>query len=98
MAKKMKRKENSMAKKRTASQAKKAQQAPGVLMKRIVDIIPATQKMRDAIGWDEEFAVIVLEDGTQLFASADAEFNGPGELNFVDPAGRTYTIFPPRGL
>ena len=41
-------------------------------------------------------AVLVLDDGTKLYASRDPEGNGPGALFGVDASGESFTIAPGR--
>jgi hypothetical protein len=58
---------------------------------KIIDYRPATPNELEAQGWDEdelrwgqEPHVIVLSNGTKLFASSDGEGNEPGALFVVD--------------
>ena len=41
--------------------------------------------------------VLVLDDGTRLFPSQDAEGNGPGVLFGTDPTGKSFLIAPSAG-
>jgi hypothetical protein len=51
-----------------------------------------------AEGWDARPVdcpvAIVLDDGTKLFPSCDAEGNGPGALFGVDARGESFAIAP----
>lgn len=40
--------------------------------------------------------VLVLDDGTKLYAARDPEGNGPGTLFGVDPQGRHFALLPER--
>ena len=52
--------------------------------KRIVDVRPMTPEELQLEGWDAPMfgtvPVFVLDDGTLIYPSQDAEGNGPGEL------------------
>lgn len=64
--------------------------------KRIVDVRLMTSGEMKSNGWDHcrnrEPVVLVLDDGTLLFASADEEGNGPGALFGSDVKG-SFTLF-----
>lgn len=61
----------------------------------IIGIRAMTKKELEAEGWDEDNihgapTVLVLSNGTKLFASQDEEGNGPGALFGTDNAGSFY--------
>ena len=57
--------------------------------KQIVEIREITQEELDSEDWDEHNGspVIVLADGTRLYASCDYEGNGPGAIFTLDAKG-----------
>ena len=57
--------------------------------KQIVAVREITQEELDSEGWDEHNGspVIVLADGTRLYASCDYEGNGPGAIFTQDAKG-----------
>ena len=48
--------------------------------RKIKEVRPMTKKELSAEGWFAECIVIVLDDGTRIYPSADGEGNGPGKL------------------
>jgi len=48
----------------------------------IVDVEMLSDKDMESEGWDsnERSAVLILDDGTRLYASCDYEGNGPGAI------------------
>jgi hypothetical protein len=47
---------------------------------RIVDVRGMTSAEVNKEGWGQSTTVLVLEDGTKIYASRDEEGNGPGAL------------------
>lgn len=62
----------------------------------IQDVRPMTPEELEAEGWSaaawECPIVLVLDDGTKLYAARDPEGNGPGALFGADPQGRSFRI------
>lgn len=42
--------------------------------------------------WEPQATVLVLDDGTKLYASRDSEGNGPGALFGVSPKGEHFIL------
>ena len=59
---------------------------------------PMTEAELAVEGWSapawETPVVLVLDDGTKLYAARDAEGNGAGALFGVDPQGRAFRVLP----
>lgn len=59
---------------------------------------PMTKAELDAEGWEPTPydcpLVLVLDDGTKLYPSRDAEGNGPGVLFGIDEQGRSFALMP----
>jgi hypothetical protein len=47
---------------------------------------------QEAEGWDEGTIVLVLDDGTRIFAARDEESNGPGALIVYDAEGHGHML------
>jgi hypothetical protein len=62
----------------------------------IVDVRTITQAEKDAHGWGEDYkndtAVLVLSDGSVIYASADYEGNGAGALFGRTNTGERFTV------
>lgn len=59
--------------------------------KKIVSVLYMDQESADELGWSYRGVVITLEDGTQLYPSADDEGNNAGAL-FTSLEGELSTI------
>jgi hypothetical protein len=60
---------------------------------KIVEIRPMTKRELAAQGWDDYRGmptVLVLDNGTKLFASQDHEGNGPGAIFGEDKKGEGF--------
>lgn len=55
--------------------------------RKIVDVRWMTTEERDKMLWDERTLVLVMDDGSKWFASADDEGNHPGQLWGEDSQG-----------
>jgi hypothetical protein len=58
-----------------------------------------TKKEAEAEGWDIDLRfktapVLVLDDGSKIYPSADEEGNGPGALFGVDKKGNHFIVIP----
>ena len=63
-----------------------------IIGKKIVEVRDCTTEEAFKEGWDDEnFSVIVLENGLKIYPSRDYEGNGPGVL-FVENKGKTFGI------
>ena len=60
--------------------------------KRIVEVRPMTNKELALEGWTSGTSVLVLDDGTKLYASQDSEGNGPGALFGTAPNGSQFGL------
>ncbi len=66
----------------------------------IVEVRPMTEEEAEAEGWplprlpnmNSPTAVLVLSDGSELYASCDPEGNGPGCMFGVDDKGRSVRL------
>lgn len=70
-----------------------------ILGQTIVAIRDMTQKELKAEYWDEDNihgapTVLVLSNGTKLYASQDEEGNGPGALFATDKDGTSFYVMP----
>ena len=60
--------------------------------RRIFDVKPMSRPEIEAEGWDAGTVMIVLDDGTKLYASQDDEGNGPGALFGKDKKGVAFRV------
>lgn len=71
-----------------------AERQSKVIGRTIKTVRSMTKKELDAEGWEVgrhgKPSVIVLDDGTKLYASRDPEGNGPGALFGVDAEGQSF--------
>jgi hypothetical protein len=71
-----------------------------VIGQTIVAVRAMTKKETEAEGWEEDFhgpaTVIVLANGTRIYASQDEEGNGPGALFGAEKNGPTFYLLPPQ--
>ena len=58
----------------------------------IKNVRKMTKKEREAEGWDKTTTVIVLSNGTKLYASCDSEGNDAGTLFGQNPDGSYFSI------
>ncbi len=63
----------------------------GRTIRMIRELTPA-EKVREGWSQGEPCECVELDDGTILYASRDAEGNGPGELFGIDPAGNAVML------
>jgi len=63
-----------------------------IINQTIKEVRPMTAKEMEAEYWDcrRPPTVIILENGTKLYASRDEEGNGPGALFGVDNKGNSF--------
>lgn len=70
----------------------------GLVGRTIRDVRPMSPAELQAEGWDppawQHPVLLVLDDGTKLYASRDAEGNGPGTLFGTEQSGRSFRITP----
>jgi hypothetical protein len=59
---------------------------------RIKNIRNSTNAERVKEGWDQNFQVIVLENGNKLYPSQDYEGNGSGALFGKTKSGKTFAL------
>jgi hypothetical protein len=74
-----------------------AKRAPlGLVGRTITEARPMTPKEGAAEGWllrpDDRPTVLVLDDGTRLYAAQDAEGNGPGVFFGVNGDGSSFLL------
>ena len=60
--------------------------------KKIVKMRPMTDEEMEAEGWTQSTTVLVLNDGTLLYASMDPEGNGPGYIFGIAPDGDSFGV------
>jgi hypothetical protein len=64
----------------------------------IVNVREMTDEELEREGWQhyrgQSPAVLVLESGTIIYASADPEGNGPGAMFGIDEDGSTFALYP----
>jgi hypothetical protein len=62
--------------------------------RKIFDVKPMGKAELEAEGWDDTgtAVVIVLDDGTKLYASRDDEGNGAGALFGTDKKGKAFRV------
>ena len=62
--------------------------------RKIFDVKPMSKAELEAEGWDDtgSAVVLVLDDGSKLFASQDDEGNGPGAMFGVDKNGVGFSL------
>lgn len=53
--------------------------------KKIKSVRYASQEELEEMGWDDDFVILELEDGTLLYPIRDAEGNGPAILSVQIP-------------
>jgi hypothetical protein len=86
-----------MARKKKAAPAAPPQPEPyDPAGRTITGARPMTARELAAEGWTTGIhgapVVLVLDDGTRLYPSRDAEGNGPGALFGVDAGGETFAV------
>ena len=59
---------------------------------KIVEIRTSTKAERQKQDWNEDFQVIILENGNKLFPSRDYEGNGGGALFGTTKSGKNFGI------
>ncbi len=64
---------------------------------KIVAVRPMVKDEMIAEGWDEPALVLMLENGTILYASRDPEGNGPGALFGYNPKKNERFVLEPEG-
>lgn len=71
---------------------------PILIGRKVVDVRAMTQAEAKEEGWDIDLGnppiVVVFDDGTKLYASADEEGNGAGALFGENPDGRHFELGP----
>ena len=62
--------------------------------RKIFDVKPMSKAELEAEGWAGAgtAVVVILDDGSKLFASQDDEGNGPGAIFGVDKAGNGFRV------
>lgn len=65
-----------------------------VIGAKVVDIRKMTAKEMRAEYWDETTTVLVLDNGTKLYASRDEEGNGPGAIFGTNKEGGAFGLMP----
>jgi hypothetical protein len=81
--------------------SKKTNGVDPVVGQTIVAIRAMTKKELEAEGWEEDNfsgppAVIMLANGTRIYASQDEEGNGPGALFGSEKNGTSFYLLPPQ--
>lgn len=70
----------------------------GLIGETIVDVRPMTKKEQAEEGWDRPAAVLVLSNGTRVYALADDEGNEPGCLATCDTSNQSHLVLVPLKL
>ena len=60
--------------------------------KKIVQMRPMTDEEMEAEGWNQSTTVLVLDNGTLLYASMDPEGNGPGYIFGITKVGDQFGV------
>lgn len=60
--------------------------------KKIIEMRPMTDKEMEAEGWTQPTTVLVLNNGTLLYASMDPEGNGPGYIFGTTKTGDQFGV------
>ena len=63
-----------------------------IIGQKIVNARPMTKAEQEDEGWDGFTTVLVLSDGTLLYASRDEEGNGAGALFGKSSSGKSFAL------
>lgn len=70
-----------------------------IIGRTIVAINAMSQARTDELSWSNRPVMLVLDNGTNIYATSDEEGNDGGCLNYITIKGKEYSLFPeqPKG-